>query len=141
MRPFMQLSIPELPSYHELMAATSIIPEHEMNYGELANGEGASSSLDIAEEAAKAARKEWEAVSKLDAKTARYAECEEWWRPSVKDIIRACITCSIGIATAKKALQQVRGDSLSKMLMVEIPEAGRNYHDFWVVPKLSIQKQ
>ncbi|KAL8718478.1 MAG: hypothetical protein Q9225_004392 [Loekoesia sp. 1 TL-2023] len=139
MRPFMQLSIPELPSYDELATATSIAPSSKMDNGEQSTEERISSILDIADEAAKVARKEWEAMSKLDAETARCTNCEEWWRASIKNIIRACIACSIAIATAKKGFQHAK--SLSDVLRVEIPGAGKHYHDFWVVPKLSIQRQ
>lgn len=135
----MQLSIPELPSYDELATATTIAPTSKMNNGGQSSEERISSILDIAEEAAKVARKEWETISKLDAETARYTNCEEWWRASVKNIIRACIACSIAIATAKKGFQHAK--SLSDVLRVEIPRAGKHYHDFWVVPKLSIQRQ
>ena len=136
----MQLSIPELPSCSEVTAATTITSEHGDGNGGQTAEEQVSSALDMAEEAAKAARKEWEALSKLDAVTARCFSCEEWWRASAKNIVRACIACSIGIATTRKGLQQAKGCAVSEILTVEMPDAGKRYHDFWVVPKVSIQK-
>lgn len=135
----MQLSIPELPTYNELASATSIAVPGDMGHGGQSNGERVSSILAVAEEAAKVARKEWEAISKLDAKTARYSNCGEWWMASIKNIIRACIACSIAIATTKKELEFAK--SLSEVLTVEIPESGKLYHNFWVVPKVSIRRQ
>lgn len=135
----MQLSIPEPPSYAELAAATSITPVTDVNDDEGSTEEQAISMLDIAEEAAKVARKEWEALGKLDARTARCVNCEEWWRASVKDIIRACIACSIAIATVKKGILNRKGRPLSDVLTAEVLEAGKRYHDFWVVPKLSLR--
>lgn len=99
----------------------------------------ALSILDIAEEASKMARKEWEAVSKLDAEAARCVQCEEWWRKSVKDVVRACIVCSIAISTAKKGIHNAKGLPLGSFLKSEMAETGKGYHEFWVVPKLSIQ--
>ncbi|KAL8762335.1 MAG: hypothetical protein Q9184_001642 [Pyrenodesmia sp. 2 TL-2023] len=139
MRPFLQLSIPEPPSYAELAAATSIAPGTDIKDDEGSTEEQAISMLDIAEEAAKVARKEWEALGKLDAQTARCVNCEEWWRASVKDIIRACIACSIAIATVKKGISNKKGRLLPDVLMAEVPEAGKRYHDFWIVPKLSLR--
>ncbi|KAL9005096.1 MAG: hypothetical protein Q9188_002116 [Gyalolechia gomerana] len=139
MKPFMQLSIPELPSYDELAAATLVALPNEVGTEGQGIGERVSSTLDIADEAAKVARKEWEAVSKLDPETARYSNCGEWWLGSVKNIIRACIACSIAIATTKKGFQHAK--SLSDVLTIELPEAGQRYHDLWVVPKLSTRRQ
>lgn len=135
----MQLSIPELPSYDELAAATLVVLPNEVGTEGQGIEERVSSTLDIADEAAKVARKEWEAVSKLDPETARYSNCGEWWLGSVKNIIRACIACSIAIATTKKGFQHAK--SLSDVLTIELPEAGQRYHDFWVVPKLSTRRQ
>ncbi|KAL8971077.1 MAG: hypothetical protein Q9183_001225 [Haloplaca sp. 2 TL-2023] len=134
LRPFMQLSIPEVPSYTELSAATSIDGAATSEDGASSTETQAMSVLDVAEKAIKVARKEWEAIGKLDAKTARYTNCEAWWRASIKDINRACIVCGIAIATVKKALQHADGRPLTKMLKVE--DQGKNYHDFWVIPQV-----
>ncbi|KAL8632754.1 hypothetical protein Q9189_001459 [Teloschistes chrysophthalmus] len=133
MRPFMQLSIPELPSYAELNGATSITRSDAED-----DEDQALYVLDIAEEAAKVARKEWEALGKLDAEKARCVNCEEWWRASVKDIVRACIACSIAIATMKKAIQTPHGKPMKEVLKVEMP-GEKSYHDFWLVPRVSLR--
>ncbi|KAL8728353.1 MAG: hypothetical protein Q9181_005374 [Wetmoreana brouardii] len=138
MRPFLQLSIPELPSYAELSAASSFEAGEAQNDGGLSAGVQALSTLNAAEEAIKIARKEWEALGKLDAETARVTNAEGWWRASIKDVIRACIVCSIAIATAKRGFQNAKGKQLSEVLKAEMPK-GKSYHDFWIVPQLSIQ--
>ncbi len=132
MRPFMQLSIPEPPSYAELAAAI------DMKGNERSTEAQAISTLDIADDAAKVARKEWEALGRLDAETARCGNCEDWWRASIKDIIRACIACSIAIATVKKGILNKKGRLLSDVLTAENLETGKRYHDSWIVPKLSV---
>ncbi|KAI4096133.1 MAG: hypothetical protein LQ344_001196 [Seirophora lacunosa] len=142
MRPFMQLSIPEPAPYAELAAATSIPSGTAKDDEQGSIKEQAMSMLEMADEEAKMGRKEWEALGKLDAKTARCVSCEESWRGSVKDIVRACIACSIAVATTKKGLQNALavGAPLSDMVTADMPRAGQRYHDFWIVPKLSVQK-
>lgn len=135
----MELSIPEAPPYAELAAATSIASRTQSDDDKQSMREQAISALDVADEAAKLARKEWEALGKLDSETARCVNCEDWWRASVKDIVRACIACSIAIATMKKGISNAKGSPLREVLTAEIPEAGKRYHDFWIVPKLSIR--
>ncbi|KAL8700157.1 MAG: hypothetical protein Q9201_005601 [Fulgogasparrea decipioides] len=139
MRPFLQLSIPELPSYAEFSAASSFEPGEAQNDGGFSAGVQVLSTLNAAEEAIRVARKEWEALSKLDAETARVTNAEEWWRASIKDVIRACIVCSIAIATAKRGFQNAKGKQLSEVLKAEMPK-GKSYHDFWIVPRLSVQQ-
>lgn len=142
MRPFMQLSIPEPAPYAELSAATSIPSGTAEDESQGSIKDQAMSMLEIAGEAARTARKEWEALGKLDAKTARCVNCEEWWRASVKDIIRACIACSITVATTEKGVQTAlgMGRPLSDVLTAEMPRVGKRYHDFWIVPKLTVQQ-
>ncbi|KAI4253463.1 MAG: hypothetical protein LQ352_003678 [Teloschistes flavicans] len=131
-RPFMQLSIPELPSYAELSDATSMT----RSVGET-DEDQVLSMLDIAEEATKVARKDWEALGKVEAEKARCVNCEEWWRASVKDVVRACIACSIATATMKKAIKTPHTKPVHEVLKVEMP-SGKAYHEFWLVPKVSL---
>ncbi|KAL8660163.1 MAG: hypothetical protein Q9226_000069 [Calogaya cf. arnoldii] len=138
MRPFMQLSIPNVPSYAELTAATSITSRVEEGQSEASAKGQALAVLDLADEASKVGRKEWEALSKMEAQAVRCDNCEEWWRKSVKDVIRACIMCSIATATMKKGVTKAQGKPVRKCLQAEMPGDGKNYHDFWVVPKLTI---
>lgn len=135
----MQLSIPEVPSYSELAAATSTTFGVEKSEGASSTEGQALSILEIADEASRVGRKEWEAVSKFGAQAARCVNCEEGWRKSVKDVIRACIICSIAIATAKKGAMNAQGKPVRKVLQAEMPAEGKSYHEFWVVPKLTLQ--
>ena len=135
----MQLSIPEVPSYAELTAATSNVSVINKNEGELPAEEQSLRVLDMADEASKLARKEWEALSKMDAQAARCVDCEGWWRNSVQNVIRACIICSIAISTMKKGAMNAKHKPVKHVLHAEMPEHGKTYHDFWVVPKLTIE--
>ena len=103
--------------------------------------EQALSILEVADQAMKAARKEWDAISKTDAETARCLGCEDWWKASVKNVVRACIAGSIAVATAKKGVMAASANKLNTRdaLRVEIPEKEKRYHAWWVVPNISVR--
>ena len=134
MRPFLPISIPAVPSYEEfssLVNPFSAYPESRSALGRSLEAKRLDSLLETAELAAKIARKEWEAVSKSSAKTARCQGCEEEWRAKQKDVLRSVITVGITIAGVKKWIAQGRR---AGKLKVEIDEKG--YHDWWVVPRV-----
>ena len=87
----------------------------------------------------KAARREWEAVSKTDAKTARCLGCEEWWKSSVRDVVRACIAGNVAVATAKRGMAALKGRDVPDALKVELPEKAKRYHAWWVVPSIQVK--
>ena len=97
----------------------------------------ASSILDVADQALKAARKDWEAISKAKAETARCVGCEDWWRTSVKNVVRACITANIMIATSKKAMSNAAFKDARDILIVEVAKSNELYHVWWMVPRIS----
>lgn len=138
----MQLSIPEPVPYAEVAAVTSIANDtgDDDDDGRESIKDQIMSMLDLADEAAKMARKEWEALGKLGADVVRCVNCEEWWRASIKDIIRACIACSIAVATMKRGYQTAVGKPIRDVLTAEMPRAGQRYHDFWIVPKLTVRR-
>jgi len=129
------MSLPEVPSYPEFTALVSLhstspsgtIPERNAQ---------AFSILEVADQAMKTARKEWEAVSKVSAETARCESCEEWWRAGVKNVLRSCIGANIAIAAAKKAVAKAGKFSGAEKLNVEIGGSGKSYHSWWIVPKI-----
>lgn len=144
MRPFLPLSLPEIPSYTDFVALVSLKPaEPKPNQNFKATDDGfkeqALSMLDIADQAMRVARKEWEAMSKMDARTARCLGCEEWWRNSTKNVVRACIAANIAVATARRGLMASRGKSAEDVLRVEIPDPVKNYHAWWLVPSVSMK--
>ena len=144
MRPFMSMSLPETPSYEEFASLVSL-RSPEATSADGSNGTvpqveihlQAQSILGLAEQTLKVARKEWEAVSKTPAETARCMGCEQWWRTSVKNVLRSCITANIMVATAKKTFANAGAKPAGNLLKVEIEESGKGYHAWWVVPKIS----
>jgi hypothetical protein len=147
MRPFLPVSLPEVPSYRDFASLVSLRTPDPSNVGNATPASTtqaeinaqAVSILDVADQALKVARREWEALSKAKAETARCVPCEDWWRTSVKDVLRACITANIMVATAKKALANAGSKNAHDMLKIEIGESGKGYHAWWIVPKIAIK--
>ncbi|MCJ1385491.1 N-alpha-acetyltransferase 35 NatC auxiliary subunit [Xylographa soralifera] len=134
MRPFFPISIPSVPSYEEfssLVDPLSVYPEDRSALGKSLEAKRLDSLLEAAELATKIARKEWEAVSKSSAETARCQGCEKEWKVKQKDVLRSVIAGGIAIAGVRK---WVAGGMKAGKLKVEVDEKG--YHDWWVVPKV-----
>ena len=145
MRPFIPISLPEVPSYQQFAALISLrTPDKNSMYGPKVTpptqsevNQQAAQMLELAEQSLKAARREWEAVSKANAETARCQGCEDWWRNSVKNVMRACINANIVVSTAKKALANAGSRNARDVLNVEMVESVKGYHRWWIVPKIS----
>ena len=144
MRPFLGLSIPEVPTYPEFASLASLhVPDVTPNLKlkpslSTKPTPEALALLDSAAEALKNARKEWEAVSKAPAAMARTAACEEWWRADVKNVLRACIMANIAVGTAKKAVSGLRKDKgVGDVLRVVVDKEKGGYHEFWIVPQVA----
>ncbi len=143
MRPFLSVSLPEVPSYEDfsslvfLQNGESARPHTHSSVDE--HQEYALSILDVCEQDMKVARREWEAMGKQSPEAARYQGCEDWWRSSIRDVVRASIAGSIAVATARKGVMAWRGKDLKDVLSVEIPAHGKRYHPWWVVPSVSLR--
>lgn len=144
-RPFLSVSLPEVPSYPEFASSVSLRtpekdagdPFHEIVSAKVGANDQASSILDFADQALRAARKNWEAVSKAKAETARCVDCEDWWRISVKNVVRACIAANIMVATSKKAMSNAASKDTQDILSAEVVKTDELYHAWWVVPRIS----
>ena len=147
MRPFLQVSLPEVPSYPEFASrvsintpgTTAVDRSYQTPSRNNEANDQASSILDFADQALRTARKDWEAISKAKAETARCVGCEDWWRISVKNVVRACITSNIMIATSKKAMSNVAFVDVRDTLKVEVLKSYELYHAWWMVPRISIK--
>ena len=144
MRPFLSVSLPEMPSYPEFVSRVSLHslerdagnPSQQTASRKNQSKDQASSILDFADNALKAAKKDWEAISKAKAETAQCVGCEDWWRTSVKNVVRACITANIMIATSKKAVANAVSKDAPNVLKVEMAKSNELYHTWWVVPRI-----
>ena len=151
MRPFLGLSIPEVPSYAEFAALASLpLADVPATSKSATKPQSASDKpttealalLDSAAEALKNARKEWEAISKASSTIARTKNCDDWWRADVKNVLRACIAANIAVGTAKKAVAGAgKSKRVTDVLRVVVGagdgDKGKgSYHAFWIVPKV-----
>ena len=118
MRPFLSISLPEVPSYEDFIThvgataaalepLTSTTPTTAQKEQEREAISHALILLDHADQDIRSARTEWEALSKLNAETARIQACEQWWRAGVKDVLRSAIKASIVVTTARKVLNNI----------------------------------
>lgn len=142
MQPFLPLSLPEVPTYAEFTALLCLPvrnpterQDSDVSVGDVK--EQVLLTLDIADQSMKEARKEWDTVSKTQAETARCSGCDDWWRGSMRDVVRACIAGNIAVATAKKAFIAINGKNSTELLKVQLPEKDKRYHAWWVVPIIS----
>ena len=138
MRPFAQISIPNVPTYDQLATRLNpfqpIPPKFRpvLAY-ENANTRRLNSLLDSAEISAKIARKWWDSVSKCSAQAAGCSGCEKDWRSKQKDVLRSVIALSIAVADVKRWAAEGKKEGRIK---VEVDTKG--YHDWWIVPKVNL---
>lgn len=148
MKPFISLSIPEVPSYADFAARAGLPSDHEESRDTLLRGSKSSKKwrqrahrlIEDSSQALKNARKLWEAISKSSPLQAQTVECEEWWRVDTKNVLRSCIAASISIEQAAKAINGAEGEQSTMMkdaLKIDIPEPGKAYHPWWIIPKIT----
>ena len=145
MRPFLSISLPEVPSFPEFESLISLRkPDNDVmqsaNSISTLSKDGnkeAFSILEVADQTLKVARKEWETVSKANSETARYVGCEDWWKSSTRNTLRSCIAANIMVATAKKATAHVGSKGLLDAHKVEILESNKGYHSWWIIPRIT----
>ena len=130
MKPFLSIGLPEL------------IPLSQLS--DLVN-QPSESTLDLlafASESATLAKKKYEALSKLTAKESFSQGCHDAWVKNVKDEMKATIFTGVSVASVLKLVEKVvKGKRKVKAVKLEgfkvdVPVAGKGYHDWWVVPKI-----
>jgi len=125
MKPFLLIGLPELIPFTELTHAVSQPSESML------------SLLKYAADAAMAAKRGFEVLSKLSAKDAFCQGSHESWVKNVKDCLKACIFTGISVAAVRKAVEAMEKSGSEEVgVRVEISVAGKGYHDWWVVPKI-----
>ncbi|KAL4785481.1 Mak10 subunit, NatC N-terminal acetyltransferase-domain-containing protein [Aspergillus varians] len=130
MKPFLQITLPEL------------VPYEEYNREATLQGDSDEVVMERATKAIGEARKAWEATlangpfDDSNGEKPCAPALEEDWKRDVKDTMRACIGASIAIETVKKA---IASGVQPLNLRVDIPEAGSKarWHDWWAVPQVS----
>ncbi|KAL4917166.1 Mak10 subunit, NatC N-terminal acetyltransferase-domain-containing protein [Aspergillus aurantiobrunneus] len=129
MKPFLQITLPELVPYEEYCREATL------------QGDSDEVVMERATKAIAEARKAWEATlangpfDNISGDSPNAPALEEDWKCDVKDTMRACIGTSIAIEAVKKA---ITSGARPLNLRVEIPEAGAKgrWHDWWAVPQV-----
>ncbi|KAI1139645.1 Mak10-domain-containing protein [Hypoxylon sp. FL0543] len=133
MKPFRSIALPPLPTFDEFTRAT-LQPE--------------TSTYDLlkyAESAVGGARKGYEALSKMSPAQAFSANSHDRWVANVRGCLKAAIAAGVAVSTLQRAFERAGGSASKEVefeegkglgLKVEMPEPGKGYHDWWIVPKL-----
>lgn len=125
MKPFLSIGLPELIPLDDL---TTLVNQPS---------ESVDNILQFAADSVATAKKSFETLSKMSAKESFSQGCHESWTKDVKDCMKAAIFTGISVVGIKNAVAGVKkGESVNGKVRVEIPEAGKGYHDWWVVPKV-----
>ncbi|KAJ5543567.1 NatC N(alpha)-terminal acetyltransferase Mak10 subunit [Penicillium sp. DV-2018c] len=139
MKPFIPITLPELPPYEEYQREAAL------------EGDTDAAILERASKAITEARKAWEATLANGAfiedlsTPARPppSAIEEDWKRDVKNTMRACIGTSLAIDAVKKELATA-SSTQDKTLNLEVVVPGdgskSRWHDWWVVPQVSEKK-
>lgn len=123
MKPFSAIGLPELIQFDDL---NRLITQPDESTVDIIN---------FAADSVMGAKKGFEMLSKLGAKEAYCQGSHESWLKNIKDCLKACIFTSITIAAVKKLVEEAeKGEEVK--VKVEMPLAGRGYHDWWMVPKV-----
>lgn len=123
MRPFSAIGVPEMIPYQ--------LFKESVEQGDVPTDE----LLDKAAKAAASARKSLEAVSKFDPALTFSGMGYKAWLDGAKSALKSCIAMSVVAASLRKMVEAAGPDGEIKA-KVEIPEASRAYHEWWIVPKV-----
>jgi hypothetical protein len=123
MKPFSAIGLPELIQFDDLTQLT------------MQPNESTIDIINFAADSVMGAKKGFEILSKLSAKDAYCQGSHDSWLKNIKDCLKACIFTSITISTLKK-LVEAAGKNNQVKAKVEVPAAGKGYHEWWIVPKV-----
>ncbi|KAH8878984.1 Mak10 subunit [Thozetella sp. PMI_491] len=132
MRPFAPIGLPELPSFAAFERATKQ-PDSPT-----------ASLLDYAERAVAGAKRGFEVLGKFSDKEAFAVRAHDRWLSGTKNGLRSAIAAGIAVSTLQKALAgadtaEGKNEGRGKEWKVEIPKPEKAFHEWWVVPKITIR--
>lgn len=157
MKPFLlTVEPPTPPPFDEYRQRTHPLGDYDQpSSDELSKGLKAMSA--DADDAVKMAKAEFAALKKLGAKAARCEAVEDAWKKvrlvpesaawetgqltsgatqNIASMLSSCVAAGIATSAVKAACSERGGVSRPPPLKIEMPEAGKRYHDWWVVPKV-----
>lgn len=151
MRPFATIGLPQLPSFDDFRRATA---QPETSIPEL---------LRYADGAVGGAKKGYEALARMQDVQTFSVGCHDRWLAAVRACQKATIAAGLAVAALQRAVEQHEkdqkaaaekdqggdemadgeGEKKTKVMVgedmglrVEMPEEGKGYHDWWIVPKV-----
>lgn len=123
MRPFCTIGVPEMIPYQLFKDA---VEQRDLSTEHL---------LESAAKSAASARKSLDSMSKLDKSMTFSGMSYEGWLEKTKSSLKSCIAISVGVATLQKMVKAAGPDGEVKA-KVEVAEASKAYHEWWIVPKI-----
>jgi hypothetical protein len=81
----------------------------------------------------KEARTAFAEMRKMGPVSARAEGVEGWWSKNAGSLLSSCVAAGVAVAGVRGTVAE--GGVSSKR--VELPECGKRYHDWWVIPKIS----
>ncbi|KAI9787352.1 MAG: hypothetical protein M1816_007638 [Peltula sp. TS41687] len=131
LKPFLPITLPE------------VLPFYKFN--SLVHQPGTSTTLLLhnASESVSKARKFFEQLTRLDARTSRSRLCHEEWRAKVRDGLRACIAAGVVVMEVERGVgewdaeEDEKGKGKERRLKVVVGGGDmQGYHEWWVVPRM-----
>ncbi|KAF3766401.1 Mak10-domain-containing protein [Cryphonectria parasitica EP155] len=125
MRPFIPIELPELPTYTEF--SRSVRQEEKP----------ATALLSTAESAVAGAKKGYEVLMKFGEKEAFTAQCHKRWMQATRAGFKSAIQAGLAVSTLKRVVE-ARDKGQDVQVNVKIPGPHGGYHEWWVVPTITI---
>lgn len=127
MRPFIPIELPELPTYAEFSRSTA---QPDKSVADLYR---------CAESAVAGAKKGYEVLNKFSEKEAFTAQSHARWQAGTKNGFKSVIQASLAISTLRKVEEaKIKGETIE--VKAEVPGPDKGYHEWWIVPKITITK-
>lgn len=125
MRPFIPIELPELPTYTEFTRSA--------RQGDKSN----AALLSTAESAVAGAKKGYEVLTKFNEKEAFTAQSHGRWLAATRNGFKSVIQAGLAVSTLKRA-EDLRDKGEEVDVKVEIPGPDKGYHEWWIVPKITL---
>lgn len=125
MRPFSPIELPELPTFADFSRSTQ---QSEKPTADL---------LKAAESAVVGAKRGYEALTKFSKEEAFTLQSHDRWLAAAKNGFKSVIQAGLAV-TALKQVMEMREKGEVVNVKVEVPKPGKVYHEWWIVPSVTI---
>lgn len=133
MKPFLTLQDGFKEMFDDYQTVTHPFGDFSMAAADVADR--AEPVCSVAEKAAKDVRANFAALKSLGAQKAQARIVEREWAADVSNLTRSTVAVGLAVSALRKAAEEGRLEDLN----LHVPKPGERYHDYWIVPKLSIR--